>query len=117
MPKNFRHSYFTFAAIFNGKKYKIKWMDFKNKFIKFGGDGIYAAWQTIDNEPPFKTAKTRGLFSGSKKISNRYGWGKAPTSYKLQKKLMQFTTNQKNKKEIDKQIIALKKTISYFGLN
>ena len=117
VPKNFKHSYFTFAAIFNGEKYRIKWMEFKNKFIKFGGDGIYAAWQTIDNELPFKIAKTLGLFSGSKKISNKYGWGKAPTSYKLQKKLMQFTTNQKGKKEIDKQINALKKTISYFKLN
>ena len=32
----------------------------------------------------------------------------------LQKNIMQFTTNQKNKKEIKRQIMALKNTIEFF---
>ena len=44
------------------------------------------------------------------KISNSYGWGETPIAISLQKKIMQFTTYQKNKKEVDKQILALKKT-------
>ena len=34
---------------------------------------------------------------------------------KLQKSLMNFTTNQSSKKERDVQIAALKKTLRYFG--
>ena len=48
------------------------------------------------------------------KISNSYGWGETPVAINLQKNIMQFTTNQKNKKEIKRQIMALKKTIEFF---
>ena len=82
--------------------------------MSFGGDGIYSAWQTENNEPCFYNARKKGLYSGSMKISNSYGWGETPIAVKLQKNIMQFTTNQKNSKEIKKQILALKKTIEYF---
>ena len=48
------------------------------------------------------------------KLSNNYGWGTTPTAQKIQKKIMQFTTNQKNNFEVTKQINALKKTLNYF---
>ena len=82
-----------------------------------GGDGIYAAWKTVNNEPCFANARKRGLFSGNMKISKSYGWGDTPVAINLQKKIMQFTTNQRNKSEIKKQISALKKTIEYFQKN
>ncbi len=114
LPKNYIHSYYTFAALFNGKKRGITWSNFRKKFLSFGGDGIYSAWQTVNNEPCFYNARTKGLYSGSMKISDSYGWGETPVAVKLQKNIMQFTTNQKNKIEIKKQIIALKKTIDFF---
>ena len=114
IPKKFYHSYFTFACTFEGEKYGISWEKFRKKFISFGGDGIYAAWSLVSEEPPFNDAMKKGLFSGSMKISNSYGWGKTPTAIKLQKKIMQFTTNQKNNFEVKKQINALKKTLNYF---
>ena len=100
VPKNFVHSYFTFPVKFNGQKRGISWQNFRKKFMFYGGDGIYAAWQTVDNELPFKRARKLGLVSGSQKISDSYGWGKTPTAHKVQKKIMQFTTNQKNLIEI-----------------
>jgi len=114
IPKDFIHSYYTFAALFNGKSKGISWNQFRKKFLSFGGDGIYSAWQTVNNEPCFYNARKKGLYSGSMKISNSYGWGETPIAVKLQKNIMQFTTNQKNSKEIKKQILALKKTIEYF---
>ena len=49
------------------------------------------------------------------KISKSYGWGETIVASHLQKNLMQFTTNQKNKSERTKQILALKKTLDYFN--
>ena len=37
----------------------------------FGGDGIYAAWQTVNNEPAFKDTAV--------------GWGVVPVAERLQK--------------------------------
>ena len=116
VPKGFKHTYFTYPVIFNGKKYGISWKKFRDTFVKNGGDGIYAAWQTVNNETPFKKARKRGLYSGSMKISQSYGWGKTPRAESLQKKIMQFTTNQKNNHEIDLQIKAIKKTLKVLKL-
>ena len=100
-PKGYTNSYYTFAALFNGEKYGVTWQDFRKKYMEFGGDGVYAAWQVVYNEPCFK--------------NNKIGWGDAPIAEKLQKNLMQFTTNQKNNGEIKVQVDALKKTLEYFG--
>ncbi|MDC1179039.1 DegT/DnrJ/EryC1/StrS family aminotransferase [Candidatus Pelagibacter ubique] len=116
VPKKFYHSYFTFAAKFNGLKFGIKWQDFRKKFIEFGGDGIYAAWKILPEEGPFSKAMKKGLRSGQILISKSYGRGETPMAKKIQKNIMQFTTNQKNKFEMKKQINALKKTISFFNL-
>ena len=96
----FKHSFWTFASIFEGEKYGIKWQDFRKKYIEFGGDGIYAAWQTINNEPAFK--------------NNDIGWGEVSVSEPLQKKIMQFTTNQKDESDRKTQIKALEKTLLFF---
>lgn len=114
IPKNFLHSYYTFPCLFNGKKYGISWQEFRKKFISFGGDGIYAAWQTINNEPAFKKVRKKGLYSGSMKISDSYGWGDVSCGEKIQKNLMQFTTNQKNLTEMKKQQKSLIQTLNYF---
>lgn len=101
IPDKFIHSYYTFSALFNGEKHGVKWQEFRKKYIEFGGDGIYAAWQTVNNEPAFK--------------DNKIGWGEVPVAEKLQKNMMQFTTNQKDETERNKQIEALKQTISFFS--
>ena len=114
IPKKFKHSYYTFPCIFNGKKYGISWQEFRKKFISFGGDGIYSAWQTINNEPAFKNAMQKGLYSGSMKISKSYGWGNVNNGEFIQKRLMQFTTNQRSLSEMVKQEKALRKVLNYF---
>ena len=116
VPNGFYHSYFTFAATFEGSNYGIKWQEFRKKFMENGGDGIYAAWKILPDEGPFKRAMRYGLYSGYRKISDSYGYGETPVARMLQKKIMQFTTNQENKKQMLKQIYALKKTIDYFKI-
>ena len=100
IPEGYAHSYFTFGALFTGEQMGITWHEFRKKYIEFGGDGIFAAWKTVNNEPCFK--------------NNNIGYGEVPIAETLQKNLMQFTANQKNEKERGIQLNALKKTIQHF---
>lgn len=99
-PIGYMNSYYTFAALFNGEQYGITWQEFRKKYMEFGGDGIYAAWQLVYNEPCFKNQKI--------------GWGRAPVAEQLQRNIMQFTCNQSNELERNLQTECLRKTIKYF---
>ncbi len=99
----FVNTYWTFAARFMGQNYGIKWQEFRKKYMEFGGDGIYAAHQTVNNEPCFR--------------DNKIGYGDAPIAEMLQKELMLFTTNQKNEEERTMQMEAMEKTLDYFKNN
>ncbi len=72
--------------------------EYKWEYIELDGDGIYAAWKTQNREPAFKDI----------------GWGDVPVAEKLQKNLMQFTTNQANELERNIQLYALRNTIEHF---
>lgn len=100
-PLGYTHSYFTFACLFKGEEFGIGWQEFRKKHIENGGDGIYSAWQTLNNEPCFR--------------DNKIGYGEIPIAERLQKNLMQFTTNQRDADERNMQLLALEKTIRYFG--
>ena len=96
----YRYSYYTFSAKFNGEKFGISWEDFRSKYMEFGGDGIYAASKLLYQEPIFKELNI--------------GRGTTPVSEELQRKLMNFTTNQANKAERVIQYKAMSKTLRYF---
>ncbi len=100
VPQGYTHSYYTFGALFKGDKYGIAWQVFRKKYMEFGGDGIYAAWQTVNNEPAFK--------------NDKIGWGDVPVAERLQRNLMQFTTNQRDQAEREIQTDALEKTLKLF---
>jgi len=100
VKSGFKHSYYTFSAKFNGDSLGIAWEDFRIKYMEFGGDGIYAASKLLYQEPIFRDLKI--------------GRGVTPVAELLQKKLMNFTTNQKNKKERVAQHQAMSKTLQYF---
>jgi perosamine synthetase len=101
VPTGYKHTYYTFGTIFEGLKFGIEWQDFRKKYVEFGGDGIYAAWQTVNNEPCFR--------------DHKIGWGEVPVAEKLQRWLMQFTTNQANEAERNVQMEALQKTLKWFS--
>ena len=86
--------------VYNTEVTDISWYDFRKEFIRNGGDGIYAAWKTVPDEPAFSAAKI--------------GHGNIPIAKKIQKNLMQFTTNQLSEEERVSQSEALYKTIKYF---
>ena len=100
VQKGYKNTYWTFAAQFMGQSHGIKWHEFRKKYMEFGGDGIYAAHQTVNNEPCFRDSKI--------------GQGEVPIAEMLQKELMLFTTNQKNEEERTIQLMAMEKTLNYF---
>jgi len=98
ISKGYIHSYYTFAALFNGNAFGITWKEFRKKYMEFGGDGIYAANKILSSEPAFKDI----------------GRGDVPVAEVLQKNLMLFTTNQRDEEERQIQVNALKQTLVFF---
>jgi len=104
--------YYTFAAKFLHPD--ISWVDFRHKYVEFGGDGIYAAWALCymeDSIPEIKQMLER-MHLENRFVTNP---GLCPIAEKVQQQLMQLTTNQKDETDMDKQAAILHKTISYFS--
>ena len=101
LPTGAVNSCFTFAARFDGLEQGILWDEFRLAFIANGGDGIYAAWQLIGDEPAL--------------ADDHIGWGETPIAKKLQRRIMQFTSNQRDVVEREVQYDALLKTLRQFG--
>jgi perosamine synthetase len=100
-PDGYFYTYYTFSAKFNGNEEGIRWSEFRKKYIEFGGDGMYAASKLLHQEPVFRDLKI--------------GYGETPVAIELQKKLMNFTTNQATEYERAVQIDSLRRTLDYFG--
>jgi len=120
VPNGYVNSYYTFAARYEGEEeLGVSWYDFRRKFIEFGGDGIYAAWALVYNEPVMRLISEEGRYFKDLKPQ-------APTlkgflegvrclqAERLQPKLMQFTANQGIEADMDLQMNALKNTIYHF---
>jgi len=98
VQKKVYSTFYTLSAVLSNK---INWKDFQKKFIAFGGDSFYAASKIVQDEPSIKNSK--------------YKLYKTPVAKKLQKRIVNFCTNQGSISEADKQLKALKKTINYFS--
>ena len=103
-------TYYTFSAKL-GKN--IKWEKFRDKFMSYGGDGIYASSKLLQQEPSIKNNNLGKCFK-SCKINCAKNCTGTPVAKKLQKIILNFTTNQSNNKEVKKQVKALKKTLLFF---
>tara|TARA_B100001250_G_scaffold57883_1_gene44915 strand:+ start:3505 stop:4656 length:1152 start_codon:yes stop_codon:yes gene_type:complete len=95
---NSTNSYWCYSVkILNDR---ISWHEFRDKFLKFGGDGVYAAWKLSYDEPYFK------------KILKKKNTCK--NAEYLQSRILQFKTNYWNFNKAKKQAIILKKTVDFF---
>ena len=121
VPAGHKLTYWTYAVVFEGQeKLGINWYEFRDKFIQMGGDKARAALALAYNDPAmFNLSQTGCLFVDQYgQCENLKGFldgnNSCPNAEYLQPRLMYFTTNQKNKKEMQKQADALRKTIEYF---
>ena len=92
IPTSDISSYWTWVVKLDTSK--ISWHDFREKFIKNGGDGIYAAWQLTYLEPMMTNLKLLGRdkFISQENLSS-YQRGLCPIAEDIQPKLLQFKTN------------------------
>ncbi|MBI2062837.1 MAG: DegT/DnrJ/EryC1/StrS family aminotransferase [Candidatus Yanofskybacteria bacterium] len=121
-PPGSKPTFWTYAVLFEGQeKLGISWYEFRNTFIQFGGDKIRAALALVYNDPAIFNLSQTGCF-----FHDQYEQGEdfknflkdnqcCPNAEYLQPRLMYFTTNQENKKEMQKQADALRRTIEYFN--
>jgi perosamine synthetase len=111
--KDYLHSYWTWAAKIDNPE--ISWHQIRDRFLKFGGDGIYAAWQLTYLEPMFQTLNLLGreAFISPENIK-KYRKGSCPEAEKLQPNLMQFKTNYWDLIDAEKQAEILNKTLLSF---
>jgi perosamine synthetase len=111
-PKSYKNTYWTFVVKFLKKD--VTWQEFRKIFMKFGGDGIYAAWALSYQETLFSS----GVFRERcpmvyENIS--YPDGLCPNAEELQPQLMQFVNNYGSLEEAVPQVEALIKTINYYN--
>lgn len=118
VPDGAWNSYYTFAARYDGaEKMGISWYQFRKRFMELGGDGIYAAWALVYNEPSMKRLNADGRFftdlpgQGCQFQGFLDGRVSCPNAETLQPRLMQFTTNQGIEADMAVQMEALKETI------
>lgn len=109
IPKNVKHSHYTFAVKFVKEKIKKKvtWKKFYKKYKDLNGDGFYGACVTPHLEPPIKK------FFKLKKWKTP----KLNNAEKIQKQIMQFKTNYRDLDVAKKKSLLFYKTIKYFEKN
>jgi len=112
VPKRDHNSYYAYAVKLTHKK--VSWDEFRKRYIKNGGDGIYAAWSLCYQEDLIPEIKHRLNKLGLKNRLNA-DKGICPIAENIQPILMQLTTNQKDISDMRMQAKALKKTIKYFS--
>lgn len=110
VPEGIEHTYWTLVSRID--RQDITWYDFRDKFMEYGGDGIYSAWQLTYLEPMFQKMAFLGR---EKELTQKcYEKGLCPNAENLQPRLLQFKTNYWDIENANKQIDILRKTISYF---
>lgn len=112
VPEKYVNTYWCFALKYERKD--VSWQEFRNKYVEFGGDGIYAAWALIYEETLFSSAAYKNRAPYYYKDSE-YNRGLCPVAEMIQPKLMQFVTNYGSVQEAEPKVEALSKTIKYFG--
>jgi len=103
VPEGYIHSWWAYVLRLENKK--VKWVDFRRKYMELGGDGIYACWKLSYLEPFLKGKKPR---------NQKFEQGLCPVAESLQPFLLQFKTNYMDLDEALRQADILGKTIEYF---
>jgi len=112
--ENSEHSFWAAPILL--EREDITWQQFRDKFMEFGGKGIYAAWELSYLEPVFQNLNFRGRekFIDSR-IASKYVRGYCPNAEYIQPRIFAFRTNEWEEALASAQIEALDRTINSFS--
>lgn len=110
VPADCKSAYWTYTLKYEHPE--VPWQTFRKKYMDFGGDGIYAAWQVLYNEIVFTSGVWR---KHCPPLYDNYTFERCPNAEALQPKIMQFVANYENLTEAAPKADALAKTIKYFS--
>jgi len=113
-PSGYENSYWAFTCKLETKKFT--WINFRDEFVRRGGDPFYSAWKLTYLEPMIRE---KNLLGRQKYISEKrideYRAGLCPIAESVQPKLIQFKTDYWNQKDAHDQAKKLSETIRYFN--
>ena len=119
-PEGVVHSYFSYPIILN-EKAGIDWHTFRNKYIEFGGDGLYGMCSPVHLEPIFQTMTFYGSPDRAPHFDARYKGGiknyregDCPNVESFQKHIFLFKTGMQTLDKIEREVDALQATIEYY---
>jgi perosamine synthetase len=111
-PEEYLNTYWCYSVKY--EREDVSWYDFRDRYMAFGGDGIYAAWALVYEETLFSS----GEFQKRAPYYYRgvsYKKGICPVAEKIQPRIMQFVNNYGSPEEAAPRVEALKQTIRHFG--
>lgn len=112
-PAGYENTFWTVAMKYN--RDDVSWRDFRDKFVDFGGDGIYAAWSLLYHETVFSSGIWRAHCPPLYQDLEYPSEGMCPVAEAIQPKLMQFVNNYGGVEEAAPMVDALRQTIKYFA--
>jgi len=111
VPEHCGHAYWAYVVKLHHPH--IGWRQFREAFVRAGGDGIYSAWKLTYQEPMFVRMELLRRQSWiSPERAGQYRTGLCPVAESLQPKLLQFKTNYWDIREAEQQALILKQTIA-----
>jgi perosamine synthetase len=102
-PENFSHSYWAFVMVLDTEK-GVSWSNFRNVFLKHGGEPFYGAWSLSYLEPSLNGMEFH-------KNNIKYEKGLCPIAESIQPKLIQLKTNFEDIRYGREQALALRHSI------
>ena len=111
-PDGYMNTFWTYAVKY--VRNDVSWYEFRDKFMEFGGDGVYAAWVLVYNEALFTNGSFR-IRAPYYYEGVHYEPGLCEVAEKIQPQLMQFITNYGDLNEASTQVEALSKTINFYN--
>tara|TARA_R110000787_G_scaffold63679_3_gene143365 strand:- start:101000 stop:102190 length:1191 start_codon:yes stop_codon:yes gene_type:complete len=110
VPDDCTSAYWTYTVKY--ERDDVSWQDFRKKYMEFGGDGIYAAWQVLYNEVVFTSDVWR---KHCPPLYDDYTFERCPVAEDIQPKLMQLVANYESTEAAAPKVEALAKTIQHFA--
>jgi len=107
VPEGRVHSFWTYVLKL-GNEVDFTWREFRNKYMEYGGDGIYAAWKVTYCEKAFAGAR----FGPAQR--QEFAPGLCPVAESVQPRLLQLKTNYFDLAVAQRKAEGLARTISFF---